>query len=158
MTRLFGFVEAALDSLSTLLVAVCLGAVSIQIVMRYIFDNATTWSDPIAASCLAWLTFLAATSAVRKDENLSVRLLWSYLGPTGKKIAETFSLLVILVFSLVLAYTGAQLMGVTSTALVEGLIIEVSWGQMYSVTVLSGVLMTVFALERIAAVWLARPR
>jgi TRAP-type C4-dicarboxylate transport system permease small subunit len=154
MRRLFEAIEKLLDLLSGVLVAVCLAAVSIQVVMRYVFDNATTWSDTVAACALAWMTFLAATAAGRRDENLVVRFLWAKLGPTSRKYVATLCHLVVLLFSLVLGYSGVMLMEVTRSAQVEGLGIDLTWAQFYSISVISGGLMALFSLEHIAALWL----
>jgi TRAP-type C4-dicarboxylate transport system permease small subunit len=126
--------------------------------MRYIFDEATTWSDTVAACALAWMTFLAATAAVRRDENLVVRFMWAKLGTTGKKVIATACHLIVLLFSVVLAYSGAMLMSITNNAQVEGLVLEVTWAQFYSVSVISAVLMVLFSLEHIAALWLSEAR
>jgi TRAP-type C4-dicarboxylate transport system permease small subunit len=158
MRTIFDGIERLLDILSAALVGVCLAAVSIQVVMRYIFDEATTWSDTVAACALAWMTFLAATAAVRRDENLVVRFMWAKLGITGKKVIATICHLIVLLFSVVLAYSGAMLMSITNNAQVEGLVLEVTWAQFYSVSVISAVLMVLFSLEHIAALWLSEAR
>jgi TRAP-type C4-dicarboxylate transport system permease small subunit len=155
--KLFSLIERVLDVLAALLVAVCLAAVSIQVVMRYIFGEATTWSDTVAACALAWMTFLAATAAVRRDENLVVRFMWAKLGAMGKKIIATVCHIIVLLFCLVLAYSGAELMAITNNAQVEGLLIEVTWAQFYSVSVVSAVLMVLFSLEHIAVLWMTEP-
>lgn len=155
MRAIFNSIERVLDVLSAVLVAVCLAAVSIQIVMRYIFGEATTWSDTVAACALAWMTFLAATAAVRRDENLVVRFMWENFGDAGKKIIATVCHCIVLLFSVVLAYSGAMLMSITNNAQVEGLVLEVTWAQFYSVSVISAVLMILFSLEHIASLWLS---
>jgi TRAP-type C4-dicarboxylate transport system permease small subunit len=154
MRRLFDRVESLLDVISAALVVICLAAVSIQVVMRYVFGNATTWSDTVAACALAWMTFLAAAAAVRRDENLVVRFLWTKLGSTSRKCVATLCHLVVLLFSLVLSYSGVMLMSITRTAQVEGLMLDITWAQFYSVSVISGVLMVLFSLEHIASLWL----
>jgi TRAP-type C4-dicarboxylate transport system permease small subunit len=122
--------------------------------MRYVFGNATTWSDTVAACALAWMTFLAAAAAVRRDENLVVRFLWAKLGSTPRKCVATLCHLVVLLFSLVLSYSGVMLMSITRTAQVEGLSFDITWAQFYSVSVISGVLMVLFSLEHITSLWL----
>jgi TRAP-type C4-dicarboxylate transport system, small permease component len=154
MRKLFDRIEGLLDVLSATLVAICLAAVSIQVVMRYVFGNATMWSDTVATCALAWMTFLAAAAAVRRDENLVVRFLWAKLGSTSRKCVATLCHLVVLLFSLVLSYSGVMLMSITRTAQVEGLSFDITWAQFYSVSVISGVLMVLFSLEHIASLWL----
>jgi TRAP-type C4-dicarboxylate transport system permease small subunit len=135
---------------------VILISVCTQIIMRYAFNNATTWSDPVAASALAWLTFIATASAVRSDSNMYVRFTWGRLGPTGRRIAETASQLLTAGFAIALSISAWQLMQVTDTSEVEGLPIAVSWAQLYSITLLAGFLIVVFAIERILKTWTER--
>lgn len=150
------FLERAawlLNAAGALLVAVILIAVCIQIVMRYFFNDATTWSDPVAAAAMAWLTFLATTAAVRSDENMSVRFSWKWLSPTGRRIAETVSQVLTLIFAIFLSISAWELMQVTDTAEVEGLPFKVTWAQMYSITIIAGLFICAFAIERAVNAW-----
>jgi TRAP-type C4-dicarboxylate transport system permease small subunit len=153
LRRFLDLTERALDVLASLLVGICLAAISIQIVMRYVLNDATTWSDTVAASALAWLTFFAGTAAVRRQENMSVLFLVDYLKPHARKITNTICHLVVLFFSLSLLYAGVQVMSITSSAIVEGLILPVTWAQMYSVSVITSVLMALYSLEHITLLW-----
>ena len=151
--RFLDLTEQVLDVLASLLVCICLAAISIQVVMRYVFNDSTTWSDTLAASALAWLTFFAGTAAVRRQENMSVLFLVDRLKPHARKITNTICHQVVLFFSLALLYAGVQVMSITSTAIVEGLILPVTWAQMYSVSVITSVLMAVYSLEHIILMW-----
>lgn len=151
--RFLDLTERALDVLASLLVGVCLAAISIQIVMRYVFNDATTWSDTLAASALAWLTFFAGTAAVRRQENMSVLFLVDCLKPHARKITNTICHFMVLFFSLALLNAGVQVMSITSTAKVEGLILPVTWAQMYSVSVITSVLIALYSLEHIVLLW-----
>lgn len=153
MRRLTGLIEVALELAGAFLVAVSLFAISCQIVMRYVFNSATTWSDTVASCALAWLTFFAATAAVRRDDNLAVRGAWAWFGPTGRKVMETICDLLVLTFAVFLAISGLDLMSITSNTVVEGLILNVSWADIYSVSVICGAIMVLFSLERIWTTW-----
>jgi TRAP-type C4-dicarboxylate transport system permease small subunit len=155
--RFLDLTERALDVMGSLLVGICLAAISIQIVMRYVFNDATTWSDTVAASALAWLTFFAGTAAVRRQENMSVLFLVDYLKPHARKITNTICHLMVLFFSLALLYAGLQVMSITSTAKIEGLILPVTWAQMYSVSVITSVLIALYSLEHIVLLWIDHP-
>lgn len=155
MKNFLGRVEAVLDFLGTVFVWLSLAAISIQVFYRYVLNNATTWSDTVAATSLAWMTFIAGTAAVRRNENIAVSFAVDRFGPRARKVVDTFGHLVVLAFALALTYSGAILMDVTRTAIVEGFGFEVTWAQFYSISVISGILMALFTLERIAALWLA---
>jgi TRAP-type transport system small permease protein len=153
MSRILARAAQLMNILGAVLVAVILCAVCVQIVMRYVFDNATTWSDPVAASAMAWLTFIATTAAVNTDENMSVRFTWGWIGPRGRRIAEIVCQILTLIFAIFLSISAWELMQITSTAQVEGLPFTMTWAQMYSVTIFAGVFISVFAIDRAIAAW-----
>jgi TRAP-type C4-dicarboxylate transport system permease small subunit len=146
--------ERALELLSAILVALSLVAVSVQVVMRYGFNHATTWSDTVASCSLAWIAFLSATAAVRSERNLVVRFVVLRLPPAVRRLTDTFCYLVIFLFAIVLTKSGIELMSLTAATQVEGLPFNVSWAEMYSISVASGILMALFALEHILRLWL----
>jgi TRAP-type C4-dicarboxylate transport system permease small subunit len=158
ISRILAGAERLLNILGAVLIAVILISVCSQIIMRYAFNNATTWSDPVAASALAWLTFLAAASAVRSDTNMYVRFTWGRFSSTGRRIAETASQILSAGFAIALSISAWQLMQVTDSTEVEGLPMKVSWAQLYSITLVAGFLIVVFAIERILTVWMERAR
>lgn len=153
MSRALAWLEWLLNVIGAILVAMILIAVCVQIVMRYVFNNATMWSDPVASAALAWLTFLAMASAVRSDSNMSVRFTWNWLGDDGKRVAETITLLMSACFALALAVSAWQLMQITDTTVVEGLPFNVSWAEMYSITLFAGAFIVLFVIERLFKLW-----
>lgn len=153
MRAVLGKLEAVLDFTGTVLVWLSLAAISIQVFYRYVLNDATTWSDTVAATSLAWMTFIAGTAAVRRNENIAVGFLVERFGPKGRKLVDTFGHLVVLAFALALTYSGLILMDVTRSAVVEGFGFHVTWAQFYSISVVSGILMTLFTLERLASLW-----
>jgi TRAP-type C4-dicarboxylate transport system permease small subunit len=155
MRRLLATIETALDFLGTVFVWLSLAAISIQVFYRYVLNDATTWSDTVAATSLAWMTFIAGTAAVRRNENITVSFLVDRLGRNARKLSDTFAHLVVLGFALALTYSGAILMDVTRTAVVEGFGFEVTWAEFYSIGVISGVLMALFTVERLVTLWSA---
>jgi TRAP-type C4-dicarboxylate transport system permease small subunit len=149
MSRALAWAEWLLNLLGAVLVAVILISVCSQVIMRYAFNNATMWSDPVASAAMAWLTFVAMAAAVRSDGNMYVRFTWNWLGDAGRRVAEVVCLLLGVVFAVALSVSAWQLMEVTSTATVEGLPFDMSWATMYSITLLSGAFIILFTIERL---------
>ncbi len=149
MTRILAWCEWALNMLGAALVAVVLVAVCAQVIMRYVFNDATMWSDPVASAAMAWLTFVAMAAAVRSDGNMYVRFTWDWLSKGGRRAAEIVSLLLAVVFAVALNISAWELMEVTKTATVEGLPFDVSWAAMYSIVLVSGTFTIIFTLERL---------
>lgn len=153
MSRILSWLEWLLNLLGAVFVLTILVAVCVQVVMRYVFGNATLWSDPVSSASMAWLTFLTMAAAVRSDGNMSVRFTWNWLSPRGRKLAEAVAVILSMCFAATLIYSSHGLMQVTSSAQVEGLPFEVTWAQMYSVALGAGVFIIVFGLERLLRLW-----
>ena len=149
MSRILSWAEWLLNLLGAILVAVILVSVCVQVIMRYGFDNATMWSDPVASAAMAWLTFIAMASAVRTDSNMSVRFTWNWFGRRGRWFLEFIGLLLTAAFAIALSYSAWQLMAITDTATVEGLPMNVSWAQMYAIILVSGAFVLIFVVERL---------
>jgi len=149
MKKMLDRAEKFIDNLSTVLVAVSLAAICIQVFFRYVMGNATTWSDSVAATSLAWMTFLAGTAAVRTNENMATDFLVNRFGASGQKVCRVFAQLMTLLFSLALGYSGLMLMEATSTSVVEGLMWEVTWSQLYFITVFCAAFMATFSIEKL---------
>ncbi len=149
MHRALSWIEWLLNVVGAMLVAVILLAVCAQVIMRYGFDNATMWSDPVASAAMAWLTFIAMTAAVRSDSNMSVRFAWNWVGPRTRRAMEFICLLLIAGFAVALSISAWQLMALTDTAVVDGLPFSVSWAQMYTIMLVSGLFVIVFIVERV---------
>jgi TRAP-type C4-dicarboxylate transport system permease small subunit len=158
MSRLLGWAEWLLNFLGAFLVAVVLVAVCVQVVMRYAFNNATMWSDPVASAAMAWLTFVAMAAAVRSDSNMYVRFTWNWLGAGGRRVAEAFSLLLGVVFAVALAISAWQLIEVTKSTTVEGLPFDVSWATMYAITLVSALFIILFTIERLLILFVGERR
>jgi len=149
MKKVLDWAEKFIDNFSTVLVAVSLAAICIQVFFRYVMGNATTWSDSVAATSLAWMTFLAGTAAVRTNENMATDFLVNRFGPTGQKVCRVFAQFMTLLFALALGYSGLMLMQATSTSVVEGLLWEVTWSQLYFITIFCAVFMAIFSIEKL---------
>jgi TRAP-type transport system small permease protein len=153
LRRLLALSEQGLEVFGGVLVAISLVSVVIQIVMRYGFNDANTWSDTLASASLAWIAFLSATAAVRSERNLAVRFVVLRLPPCWRKIAQSFTHLIILAFAITLTVSGSELMSLTSESNVEGFLVTATWSDIYSVSVLSGVLMALYSLEHLVLLW-----
>lgn len=144
--------ERALLTSAVLLLGINLIAVSTQIIMRYIVNNPTSWSDPVASDSLAWMTFLGATAAIRSDQNLRIRFIRDKFPMPIRRVVDIVCHLVTLGFSLALLNSGVHLMVATKGTQVAGIPLPLSFADLYSVTVVSAAIMALFTLEQVASI------
>jgi len=159
LKRLCDALEAALRQLLVVVVAVMVLTVVWQVLSRLLarlavfFDlplliEPSRWTEELAGFQLAWLALLGAVYALRRREHPGFDLVYGWMPPALRRYADLAGFGLIMVFALlVLSYGGGRL--VQMTLQLEQRTAALGWpmGLVYSVIPLSGVLMTVFALE-----------
>lgn len=151
--------EAGVRHLLVVVVAVMVLTVVWQVLSRLLARLAVTfelplliepsrWTEELAGFQLAWLALLGAVYALRRREHPGFDLVYAWMPPGVRRWADLVGFGLIMAFSLlVLTYGGARLVQMTLT--LEQKTAALGWpmGLVYSVIPVSGVLMTIFALE-----------
>jgi len=116
-----------------------------QIVMRFIFHNANSWSEELTRYTFVWLTLLGASVAVRRGRHMKVDF---FIDMIPKNIAKAFKILtniLILGFFLVVIKYGIDLVGITYKQLSAGL--EIPMAYAYLAIPVGGIFMLIFTIE-----------
>lgn len=88
-------------------VALMVVAILIQVVFRYVFNNALPWPDEAARFCMLWMAGLMAPTAFRRGGFVAIDMLGQALPVMAGKFLTLFLLLislVVLVISVQLGY------------------------------------------------------
>lgn len=129
---------------SLVLMTIIVGA---QVFSRYVLNFSLTWVEPLAIQLMGWFIFLGAAVGVRENFHLGLDLLRHFAPPQVNRVMDAASMLVIAVFGLFISWYGLQLAIRTWDTTISGLGISGAWD--FAPLVLSGLLITVFALERL---------
>ncbi len=82
-------------------VALMVVAILIQVVFRYVFNNALPWPDEAARFCMLWMTGLMAPTAFRRGGFVAIDMLGQALPATAGKVLSlillTISFLVLVI-------------------------------------------------------------
>ncbi|MEX3010437.1 TRAP transporter small permease [Hoeflea sp. TYP-13] len=105
--------RSACNRLLELIVAVTF----MQVVLRYIFNSPTKWSEEAAMLCLVWYGMLATAICVRDHHHIAIVFFRDLLGKTGGYVLDVFAHLIILCFALVLLFSGSKLVDLAGVAL-----------------------------------------
>jgi len=98
--------ELAAAWLATLLFT-CAGVfLAYEVVARYVFNAPTIWAAEISQLCLIWGTPIAMAWLLSARHHIRVNALTGRMTPGGRRLAEIFSLLVIIAFSAVVTWKG----------------------------------------------------
>ncbi len=134
------------------LAVVMLATLSLQVLLRYAFGHALSWSEELALACFSWATLLSIALGVRDAIHVRMDLLVERL-PAGWRnaLARAVALLIAACGAFV-AWAGlryvADSAGSTSAA------IGYPIAYLYACAPVCGLLMTLFALE---GAWLGPP-
>lgn len=124
-------------------------AVLIQIYGRYILNDSPTWTEILALVLVLYVTCLAAAVGVRDGRHIGMESLLNF-APAPIRLAAELSVYVgMIAFGLFMTYGG----GVLSYEMMEyvnpGLPISQAWS--YLPLAIGGILIAMFAVERIVA-------
>lgn len=129
---------------------VCMTAiVAWQVFCRYILNDSPSWSEPGAVILMSWFIFLGAAVGVRENNHMGFDVLLYVLPKAGKKWLRMISDIVIFAFGIGMIWYGISLVMLTWNTIMPALGISGAWD--YAPLVGGGVLICIFALERIIA-------
>jgi len=100
------------DGISVLIVCVICFAVLFQVVSRFILKVPLSWTEELSRFALIWLTFVAASVALRGNGHFAVDILAHRLSPKMRKLHEFAVLVSMLIYLAVIFYTGLELLPV----------------------------------------------
>ena len=141
-------VNKILDGISVLCMVLILLLVVAQVVLRYVFNSPLTWSEELAVFVMIWLTFIGSLICMRDREHIEVTILVDSLPHKLQRIVLTFSRLASVLFLLVVAYYGFEL--VTENMTVTSPANKISMGLVYTIIPLSSLGMVFYLVKTIA--------
>ncbi len=83
--------------------------VTYEVAARYIFDSPTIWVDEVSSITQIWATYIGIAYALKHKDMIVIDIAFKDHNSLIRKILETFSLSVIIVFSLITVYYGYQI-------------------------------------------------
>lgn len=81
-----------------------------EVLARYVFRSPTYWTSDVSTSIMIWMTYLAMGYCLRGGHMIRITAVIGMLNPAGRKLAEGFSLSVILAFSVFAVWLTADAM------------------------------------------------
>ena len=121
--------------------------VSWQVFCRYILNQSPSWTEPASIMVMSWFIFLGAAVGVRENFHMGFDVLVHFLpagaAPWMRGISDT----AVFIFGIGMVVYGLQLTIDTWTAVLP--VLHLPGGFTYMPIVAGGVLMALFALERL---------
>lgn len=119
-----------------------------QIFTRFFTDTPSNWTEELARFLLVWIGLLGAAWAYRQRAHLGLSYLVEQRSADTQRKLAIFSYLISALFALsVMVYGGMQLVLLTLELNQMSPSLGLKIGHVYSVIPLSGILITIYALD-----------
>ncbi|MFL4468770.1 TRAP transporter small permease [Tateyamaria armeniaca] len=99
MDAVIAFVLKIGRAIGIVAIAVMVVAILIQVVARYVFNNALPWPDEAARFCMLWMTGLMAPTAFRRGGFVALDMI---SGLMSERVGAVLSLILLLISVLIL--------------------------------------------------------
>jgi TRAP-type C4-dicarboxylate transport system permease small subunit len=86
------------------LLAVSLGSITLQICMRFIFENSLSWSEELARYCFIWLIYIGIAYGVKRSRHITLDVVFDLVPNAFKKVLLVVSNLLVGVFAVIVIY------------------------------------------------------
>jgi TRAP-type C4-dicarboxylate transport system permease small subunit len=80
--------------------------VFVQIIMRYLFSNALSWSEELARYIFIWQLWLGVSYATKNHSHIRIKIIENVLNERQRKILEAIALVVWFGFGVFVIYQG----------------------------------------------------
>lgn len=161
-TKAMAFIERICLVLSAIALIVMATVLMYQVIMRYFFSNATSWSDEVATTMFVWSVMLAIPIGIRRHEHVAVEFFVNKLPGLGLRIANILIQLLTAGTMAIIGYFAIQLLPsaerqtLSGISLTLGFPISMYW--VYIAVPIGCAITILFCLERIFAYMLNRPQ
>lgn len=147
VARLLGALSRAALWIAGIGMVAMTAMVAWQVFARYVLNASPSWTEPASVMVMSWFIFLGAAVGVRENFHMGFDVLIHFLPGAGGWM-RAGSDLAVLVFALGMVVYGLQLTIDTWTAILP--VLGLPGGFTYMPLIAGGVLMALFALERLA--------
>jgi TRAP-type C4-dicarboxylate transport system permease small subunit len=124
---------------------------TVQVILRYVFNSALSWSEELVRFVFVWATFLGAAIGVKEHIHIGVDAVVNLLPASLRRGADTIVYLIILAFGVVMIAAGMPVVSMTHSQLSPAL--EMPMSYVYIAIPFAGLLTMIYALVELARVW-----
>jgi TRAP-type C4-dicarboxylate transport system permease small subunit len=146
---LVALVASALRASLVAAMGVMLACIAIQVVMRYVFGKAPSWSEELALLMFSWATLGGLAMGVREGFHVRLDVLINLLPAPLRRWAETLIEAVTAAFGAYLAWSGMRFLDATGGSVSAAIGYPIEF--LHALAPVAGALICLFALWRIVA-------
>lgn len=105
-TRGFDRVSIFLGRVTMLLIALIVGVMFTEVVLRYVFERPTLWANELSLWMAGFVFMFAGLYAMQQRSHIRIFLIYDLFPRWLQKLADTFSTVLIVLFAAAMVYGG----------------------------------------------------
>lgn len=82
------------------------GILFVNVILRYLFHNSTTWAEEAIRYIIVWVTFVGGSICARQGDHVGIELFTSMAPPVIRKALKILADLLSIIFLILLTYYG----------------------------------------------------
>lgn len=154
LPRILARISQAALWLSGVGLVVMTALVAWQIYGRYVLNDSPSWTEPAALLLMSWFIMLGAAVGVREGGHLGFAVGLQYVPAVLRRLMLAATEILVAGFGMAMVWYGVQLAAKMWSADMAS--IALPQGVVYLPLVFGGVLITVFSLEKLALLLIAK--
>ncbi|AWB69203.1 TRAP transporter small permease (plasmid) [Saccharobesus litoralis] len=151
MQQLVNVIESGLKKLLITLCALIVLGVTWQVFSRYVLQSPSSTTEELARFLLIWIGLFGAAYAYKMDSHLGLDVVVNKFNQQVRPWANVFAHVVVLFFAVaVMIIGGFSLVNLTMDPTQISAALQVKMGFIYSAVPISGIIISIFSLQKIA--------
>jgi TRAP-type C4-dicarboxylate transport system permease small subunit len=147
LDRVVAFVTYALQASLVVAMAIMLACIALQVVMRYVFGNAPSWTEELALLMFSLCIMGGIALGVREGFHVRLDILLNVLPPQLRRWMETAINAATAAFGAYLAWSGLRFVDVTSGSVSAAIGYPIE--MLHALAPIAGALTCLFAVWRL---------
>lgn len=147
LTRLVDVINRVAQFICYRLLELIVAVIFMQVVLRFVFNSPTKWSEEAAMISLVWFGMLAVAIGVRRHRHIAITFLRDLLPERGATALDVFAQLIILAFAGILILNGSELMAIAGKTRLPAS--QIPKHLLYLSAMVGGILMALNALANL---------
>ncbi len=128
MKKILKILDRVEDTALILMFMAMVGAIFLQVVMRFVFNNSSSWSEELGKFLFVWLSWLGISIGHRRKEHIKITMLVDKLPEKLRLMSEAFTEIILIAICGVTLYYGIIMIGIQWKVPYAGIKISTSWG------------------------------
>lgn len=117
-----------LDDYLLIIAVIWMGLVlTLQVVMRYVFNNPLTWSEEMARYIFVWICFLGVGYGIKYDQHIKMEIFFSYFPKKAQRVINILTNIIMVIFLVAIVPSGIDFSVQVNEVASSAMEIPMSW-------------------------------